>query len=235
MNITLASDIQRAIAKIGEMGNQSRFVTALALTKVGQAVKAEIKTEMPKAFDRPTPYTLNAVQLIPAKKDNLSAVVWLKDAPRYGETHYLFPQVEGGQRGRKRSETWIGSMWAPGRGARKDQYGNMSRGQIVEIMSYLQAHPDLHANVSAASQARNKKWQGPRAVSYFIAMRNGQPVGMMQRIGKNRTLPVMSFIKAASYRPRLPMLAIGDIVVARDAEKEVMAAWLHAITSGRGW
>ncbi len=97
--------------------------------------------EMKKTFDRPARYTLNALQITPASKNSLSAEVGVKGSPG----HYLMPQVEGGARPQKRSEHWLASVgpakerispfpfYTPALvGARFDQYGNVSPGQITQ-------------------------------------------------------------------------------------------------------
>ena len=81
------------------MEKQVRFATSLAINRTAQVVKEELKREMQSVFDRPTPFTLNSLQMTPSTKQRLEAKVWFKNPPRVGDIHhYLEPQVYGGSR-----------------------------------------------------------------------------------------------------------------------------------------
>ncbi|MBC2676904.1 hypothetical protein [Pseudomonas baltica] len=54
---------------------QIPFATALALTETAKLIKSSIEDEMRAVFDRPTPFTMNALRLIPATKQKLEARV----------------------------------------------------------------------------------------------------------------------------------------------------------------
>lgn len=132
----------------------------VALTKTGQAIKKEVQREMTARFDKPGRYTLNSLQLDPATKARREARVWFKEPGRM-QQHYLVPQVEGGPRKLKGFERGIGlGELTPAMGARMTGAGNVSPGQIRQIMSVLgkaETSAGYSANLTARSARRNLK------------------------------------------------------------------------------
>lgn len=126
-----------------------RAAMATALTRTAVAIKAAEQREMRDVFDRPTPYTLGALYAEPATAARLHAEVGIKgdQQGRRSAAKWLRWQVYGGQRDLKAFEVLLrryglmpGDMRAvPGRAARLDAFGNMSKGQIVQILSQLRA------------------------------------------------------------------------------------------------
>jgi hypothetical protein len=120
---------------------------AQAATATAQAVRLDQQREMRDVFDRPTAFTLGQVYVRRADANNLTAEVGISDAPyRVG---YLKWHVFGGQRTRTRFEKLLISAGAmpgdryavPGKFARLDAYGNISAGQIRQILSQLRIEP----------------------------------------------------------------------------------------------
>ena len=133
---------------------------AVAMNKTGKLIKQEEQAEMMRVFDRPTKFTLNSLQLTPATSGNLEAKVWFKEPARMGQ-HYLVPQVEGGSRKLKGFERAISlGELVPGQGSRKDQSGNISIGQIRQLLSVLgkaERGAGYSANITNRSRKRNNK------------------------------------------------------------------------------
>jgi hypothetical protein len=193
--------------------SQLPFATAKALTLTGQKVKAGITSAIQRSFDRPTPYTLNSVYLKPATKTNLVAEVELKNWASKGAppSIYIAPQVFGGQRQAKNSEKIMrragvlpgGMFWVPGSGATMDRFGNMSRGQIVQIVSALKAFPETGylANRSSRMGARTNKNSG----NIFVGKPAGGylPLGVYMRT-KSGLKPLMIFVNTPHYSKLLP-------------------------------
>jgi len=131
-----------------------------ALDATAREIKKEVSGEMRKVFDRPVPYTLNSLQMTPTRNHNMQASVWFKDPDRMRE-HYLIPQVEGGPRKLKGFERWLGDdEYVPGHGAKMDRYGNISAGQIRQVMSVIgkaQMVAGFSANITDRSKKRNTK------------------------------------------------------------------------------
>jgi hypothetical protein len=216
---------------------QQRFGVIVALTKTAQDVKAAEIAEIDRAIDRPTPYTRAAVYLQRATRERPVAAVGLKDdltyaAPGHQPANYLQPQIDGGQRNIKAFEKLLqlaglmpaGWKAVPGAAARLDQYGNVSRGQIVQVLSQLRLQrtagytrnlplrqrqtlrgPDgkllpLTAEQKRINAARSRAFA--RAGGRFFVMRAGEspkiPPGIYQRqvLGRKAFGPNSPFPKA---------------------------------------
>lgn len=201
------------------------FAIAIALTKTAKEVQAAEISEMGRVFNRPTPFALRGTFLKPATPQRQEARVWLKDDPLGVGTpaaKFLGPQIFGGERGHKRFEKALihyrimpADMYAvPGERARLDQYGNLSRGQIVQILSALGAAERVSGYL-ANRTARSAKRKGKALIDYFVGRPgNGDgPMGIWQRVGEGAR-PVVIFVKRPVYRPRFRWFEVADRVVA---------------------
>ncbi|MCK8784129.1 hypothetical protein M0638_07035 [Roseomonas sp. NAR14] len=104
---------------------QIPFATANALNATARAVQAEERRELPSVFDRPTPFTLNSIGIVPARKDRLEARVFVKDK----QASYLGLQETGGTRlPAKRA------LVLPAR-ITLNTYGNMPKGAIKRAIA----------------------------------------------------------------------------------------------------
>lgn len=163
---------------------QWTFAQALALTRTAQSVKSAEKGSMRSVFDRPTPFTLNSLQLQAATRNTLEARVWFKDPPRMSERdHYLMPQVYGGARTQKRFEGTLvragvlpkGRALVPASGVTLDAYGNVPRSIYSRILANLQASP-VGANTNTRKKRRNA-----RDMRFFYGNPGGKGRGIWQR------------------------------------------------------
>lgn len=223
-----ASSLDITARAIERMGKQGRFVAAYALTKSMQdAREAEIGT-MRSVFDRPTRYTLNALKVTPATKQNLSAQLGFKEFGGTPAWKYLGPQVRGGGRRKKRFELALqaaGLMLAseyaiPGQAARMDGSGNMSRGQITQILSALGAQADRYQNTTRRPKRGNRK----RNLDYFVLRGTKAANGIYLRVGR-RAVPVVLFVASVSYRKRFPYYDEARRVIPRSFRTHFRAGW----------
>lgn len=252
-------EVQRALDRAAK---QVPFAIAKALTKTAQDVRAAQKAEIAKVFDRPTAYTLNSVYIRPATKQRLEAEVWLKgDGSQEGGSrrHYLGPQISGGNRPLKKFEQRLaraGYMTAseravPGAGAVLDSYGNMSRGQIVKILSQLQTAAVVgdysNASNSKRSTAKRAKEQyfvsrGPGSWTGKGAWKNGlksqhlpRGVWVRRSFGALGTAikPVLLFVNSASYRPRYKFFDLAHKVIDQKFEVNFDTSFEEAMKTAR--
>lgn len=199
---------------------------ALAVNRTALAAKAEIRTQMEGAFDRPTPYTMDALVVLYGRKADPVAKLMVKDratkAPRSAK-YWLSPQVFGGPRGLKGFEIKLQNAGIlgpnqyamPGKFAQMDQYGNMSRGRLVAILSDVQAWTSESTvrnstlktrNARVKRNARKEKRGG---VYFAVTTRRGalRP-GIYERLSfafGAAARPVLIFVnKAPAYSKRLP-------------------------------
>lgn len=231
MKLTVNHTLDQLAAAVRGHASQIPFATAMALTRTAQDARTNVRNEMRRVFDRPTPFTMNAIYMRPATKQRLYSEVWVKSWPN--QPHYLEPQIDGGARPLKRFEKILvdaGYMTAqeravPGAGAQLDRFGNVSRGQIIKIISQLKAHrtagSDQNATDSRRSRAKRATEQyfasrGPGSARGGHAWKNGNksqhlPRGIyVRRVFTWGTAikPVFIFVDRTNYRARLQMKQI---------------------------
>jgi len=219
---------------------QVPFATAKTLTKMAQLGQKEVQAEMQREFDRPTPFTLRSVYMKRAEKHNLQAMVYIRNSAAakskpLNET--LKHEFSGGQRERKRLEYWLeraglisaNEFVVPGEGAKLDRYGNISRGQVQQVLSQLRAGPDPYAYKSNSTRSkRNVKASGG-----FFWSRGGKfPRGAWMRNGAS-VKPILLVIKAPVYRQRINMNAIVSRVIDTRFEAEFRKNLADAIRTAR--
>lgn len=210
---------------------------ATALTRTAVQVRDTVKARLPRVFDRPTPYTLASLYAKGATATSLQAGVGFKDESSGASsstpaTKYLGPHTAGGGRHVKRMEKALqarGAMpqgWfaVPASGARLDAYGNVSRGQVQQIISQLGT--ELLTGDSRTLRRRpgetDAQWQARRRKAYGKA--GGQYTAVSQPRGKlkpgiylaqardfgrklglgrtGRLVPVFIFVRAIRYQAR---------------------------------
>lgn len=245
MRISIQSDIASVTRRLTE--TQSKhvpFATVLAITRTAQLVKQAEISEMRRVFDQPTAYTLNSLFVHPATKAKPYADVFLKDDTSKGTpaAKYLLPQIKGGLRPIKRFERALQRIGAmpndmvavPGRGARFDQNGNMSRGQIVQILSFLRAFGEQGYRANRAKDAKLKK--GQRAYFAVFGGRGSDlPPGVYQRFGTHgvKILPVIRYVKPPLYARLFRFAEVGQRTVRMHIGPQFRQALADALTKGK--
>ena len=231
ISMSLKSNIGDALRELKVMRANIPLAMAKAINLTANAVHAAEKQEISRVFDRPTPFTLNSLKVIGATPARLTARVWFKD--KRGHPHYLVPQVYGGERQQKFFETVFtmiglkaGEMTkediyiVPGSAARLDAYGNMSRGQIRQILSAL-GKAERTRGYSANRTAASARRKGRKLTQYFVGRPGGGklPFGVWQRFGfamGSAIKPVLIFIKKPKYKKRFDFYVIANRVASRE-------------------
>jgi len=220
---------------------QVAFATAVALTKTAIIAKGEIEEEMARVFDRPTKFTMKSLRIIPAKKDKLFAAVDMKNeadkaAPA---TTWLNPQIDGGGRRDKASERSLrgrgilpaGKFIAPGRNAKLDRFGNLSRGAIIKALSGIGGLSEQGYTANASSSTRSKR-KG-NAKTYFVMKRGSTPIGIAERTSRNRMQVLIAFTRRPSYSRRLNFYGVGNKAIDKNLADEFRKAYAKAIATAR--
>lgn len=223
---------------------QFRTVTMVALTRTAQRARTDLQDEMRRAFDRPTPYTLNSMQVEPATRDSLTAAVSFKSglgAKSNAPEKWIGIGVRGGVRRMKRAERALSFtrggqqvFLVPTKYAQYDSYGNASRAQLVKILSALQALGD-------ASQRKDRKSRGRRKREEYFAVWTkapGLPPAIYQRRRTgfgNAVVPIYTFAKAApTYRKRFDFEGKAQ-ASARQHLPGIWSETLRELTQRYGW
>lgn len=175
---------------IGQMGKQSQFALASALTQQARAIADGLPGQMASQLDRPTAFTQRGVFTVRAQKNELRAVVGIKDA----QAAYLHWQVEGGVRAPARR-----ALKLPG-DVRLDGSGNIPRTLIKQLIARAQSG-------RRATKRQQERFGVSRAVDIFYGEPgDGRPAGIYKRVGEGdaqRLVPVVVFPQqSATYRPR---------------------------------
>lgn len=185
---------------------QLPFAASRALNDTAYDVLDHIKERMRVVFDRPTRWTLNALMVKPARKNDLEAVV--KERPSVSARHYLKVQEGGGPRGQTGVEKLLSSKLAysgliqavlPAENARLDGFGNWSSGERNQVLAALAAQRDATANTSDASRKRSKG-----RATYFVP-KGGLAPGVYKRAspGADPQRVLKFTAKTPTYRPLL--------------------------------
>lgn len=147
---------------------QYPFAMKSALNDISLLVQKFEKARMTADFDRPTLFTINALNVTYATKNNLYSRVYFKDPTRLSENqHYLYPNTYGVKRGFKKFEASLyakglmpaGYYAVPGKGVELDQYGNVPATVQMQILSWFQANArsGYNGNTSDATKIKRKK------------------------------------------------------------------------------
>lgn len=217
--ISVKHDFDKLVGRLADTAKrQVPYAASVALNAVAEKVKAAEEHEMRDVLDRPTPYTMSSVYLKRATKQALVAEVGLKDFSGKGTpaTKFLSPLIKGGTRRLKRFERALRSVGAlpdgyvavPGSAARLDAFGNMDRGQIVQILSFFKAFPEAGYKANMSPERRKSLAKGSKkkqGFAYFVGRPgNGRgPLGIWQRVyfaSGTAVKPVIIFVPHAIYQ-----------------------------------
>lgn len=219
------------------------FVMARTATLLAQRVKKGTITVMQKRLDRPTPTTLNSLFVKMATKAR-AAEVYFKDSWASGipADTYLQQAVSGGLRPHKRFEKSLiargimrSGQFAVPTTAFMNQYGNVSRGTMLKILSGLGAAESTwgyQANASGSARSRRKG----NAHRFFSGEVDGtQGVWERKSMGMGDAVrPVFIFSDSAPrYRTIFPFFKIGQNIVNANYQADAAAAWAEAMASAR--
>src|SRR5690554_8086379 len=225
--VKISDDMDDALADLRRLGAGAGRAQAQVVNEVAATAEQHLRQEAASVFDRPTPFTLNAFRVQYAKPSQPEAAVWVKDeksgaSKGLAPEDWFGPQVYGGERALKASERMLRSrgilpagMYAvPGKGARLDAYGNMSRGHIVQLLSGLKAFDRAGSDHNATDSRRSTR-KG-HATAFFVLRRGNQPIGIAERRGKGVQV-VLAFASEPQYTPRFDFHGVVRKVAENDA------------------
>lgn len=230
MQFDISSNIDRAAAGLNDLRMKLPSIVARTLTKTAQAAQADFKGKLPRLLDRPTPWTLNSTLVRQAEKNNLQAAVGLKwqrgGADLSGFVSKPAPvamrkQVYGGPgRTLKKTEEKLASFgmmpqgWymVPAVAVKRDQYGNVSTGQLNRIL-YTGVSFGANSRRGSLKKAINtqfapfsqtaKKKNSPFFVKYQDTYSKTGPIGIYERTGLYSSKPLFYFKSSVKYKKRV--------------------------------
>lgn len=185
--------LDRVQARIRNLPKQLRFAASRAINDAAYLARTAVVTEMPRAFDRPTPFIQKSIWVgKTARPESLQAWIYPRDpgGKAVDPADVLRAEVRGGPRKLKRSERAFqrvgilpaGFAMVPSKqllqSDKADAYGNVKGSFVVQLLSYLQAFGEqgYKANMTAKRKrtlARYGKSQGGfkkiNGVEYFVS------------------------------------------------------------------
>lgn len=117
------ADIKDLSAKLQSLKKQIPFATAQALTSVARQIATAEKTAFQRKLENPTPFTVNSVGAAGARRDNLTATVFVRDIA----AGYLAPLEFGGV------HKLNGQALLNPKNVKLNKYGNLSRNKLSQL------------------------------------------------------------------------------------------------------
>jgi hypothetical protein len=242
--LDLSLDAAPITAGMQELEKQHlTFVLRLTATRLAQRVKKGTITVMGKRLDRPTPTTLNSlfVQLAGRGKP---AKVWFKDSWTSGvpADTYLQQTVVGGLRPHKRFEKSLiarglmkSSQYALPNQSLLNQYGNVSRGTMLKILSGLGAAEQRGGYQANASNSKRSKRKGNAHRFFSGAVDGAQGIWERKAMAHGDAVrPVFVFSDSApGYRSIFPFFKIAQNIVKANYAGEFADAFAHALATAK--
>ncbi|SEJ21416.1 hypothetical protein SAMN04244572_03137 [Azotobacter beijerinckii] len=149
IDISVRADVKAISRKLSALAqNQLRFATAQALTELAKEVKADEAKNMDRTFRSPRRFTINSLGVQGARKDMLTAKVYVKPIA----AKYLTPYEDGG------SHVLPGTSKAilNPKNIRLDKNGQLPR----KALERLKARKDVYIGpVKSKSGEVNGVWQ----------------------------------------------------------------------------
>jgi hypothetical protein len=267
MQIKVQTNFPSVQAALRKAASQVPFAASVALNATAGRAQKDVQASMRQVFDRPTPWVVNSLRIKRATKANLVAELAFKDKNSVENSRSMVePHIAGGDREYKGMEKRLAKIGllpkgynaVPGGGAKLDAYGNMSRGQISQMLNVLGTYTEAGYNkADARTRARLAKGNAKKNIygfEYFVsfgkqgrltmAIEGGERAvmvrgrathltpGIYQRVqtGFGTSLkPILIFVKRAKYRARLPFYAITEAAAAKHFEPEFNKAFEAAM------
>jgi hypothetical protein len=211
MSLKLSIDTTKLEKRFLELGRQAPYAMMRTINKLAyDDVKPAFVAEMKAKLDRPTNFTLNSINIRPAKKDNLEAYVYIRDEAYKGTApaDYLLPVAAGSDAMLKRSEKLLrrrgvlksNQRLIPGRRAKLNRYGNWSAAQMNKALSNIGHQSDRYQN----TRRNTRKRKGQERYDYFL-IPNGHPtlVPGIWKEEKGWAYPFVIFADQAADRKKL--------------------------------
>lgn len=261
-------EIQQALRNLAE--EQMPYAMMTAINTTAFKVKNALQAEMKSVFDRPTPWLIRQVAVAKATKQNLTAIVGTPEGikDQYGKNagfsrsssgvyeRIIDPHVSGGSRRLRSSEHKLraagilpqGWFAVPAPDVELDQYGNLSGGWWVIVLSWLNAFGDtsqgsIKNRIDKTSKRKNKLEKA--GLELFAAIpgrartRHLKPGVYLRQVkgkGRNRLnvlKPLLLFVNRVNYKTRLDWEGVAQRTVAAEMPAAMAAAVQRAIDTAR--
>lgn len=263
MKLSFKSDIREATRHLTDIQRkQLPFATAKALTHTAQKAKTLMVQELRSNIDRPTPQTLNSLDVVRAEKKDFPdcfAVVDFKDLIGPGLTKtqalnrrtrtgsffasgipaskYLAPLFLGGDRSNKRFEEALRRKGILPVGLQTVPARGVPLNQYGNLPANIYAA--ILSGISASSDphqnvtaASAKRGKRRSRQQFFVVRKAGTPIGIAAR-SRNGLLMIIAFVRPARYRKRLDFQRVQTETVRKELGREFKRALEHALATAK--
>jgi len=213
------ANIRELSGHLQKLKKQIPFATAQALTSTARKIQAAEKTALSRKLENPTPFTVNAVGSVGARRDNLVAKVFVRDVA----ASYLEPFEFGGDH-KLNSQALLNP-----KNIKLNKYGNLTRNKMAQ----LKAKPDVFVGeidgVNGVWQ-RKKATKGKKNAKRRKRSQNGtrQP-----RLKKTAPKLLVRFGDALPVKPVLGYMDRAQAMAANLMQTELSRAMAAAMASAR--
>lgn len=226
VNMSGLDGLKQAVANLQK---QTRYATAVALTRTAKAVKDAMPTVMDQELDRPTSFTKRGLFVKVASPSNLTAVVGFMDR----QASYLKYQIAGGTR----APTARG-IKLPGN-IELNSFGNIPKGIIDKLKAAAQSGQLSKAVGKKIGVGNRRKGTAPLQLFYGKPTGRGwekAPMGIWRRVpgSPGKLIPVILFEDTpARYQPRFKFYEAATTVVRREWDRQFADAFAEAMRTAR--
>jgi hypothetical protein len=222
MRIDVTTNVEQVIGESSRLHPQFQFATARALTDTVRLVQAAMPAHLDSTLDRPTQFTKAGFYIQPARKENLTAAVGIKDR----QAQYLAYQVEGGTRAPARQALRLPSV------VDLNESGNLPAGLIRQLVARARAG-------RGTTKRQAQRFGISSATTLFYGEPgDGRPAGLYKRVplgpGREQLVPIVVMPKQpAQYEPRFDFYAEAQRITEREFEAALARAWHQALATAR--
>ena len=224
------SDFDRGLRVLAETPNMIRKAVVNALSDTVDDLYTRQEMEMKAVFDRPSQYVLKGLKKsYPGGREGQSNRARFGQGALRAGTYFEYfggtgspesivkPHVFGGQRSRKASEKRLQGMAAllggqdtvQGRDYPRGSGGDINGARYSEMLAAVGALSETARSAMPKGKQRNRK-----GISFFVMKRDGVPIGIAERRGKDVRIMLVNTKKKTVYKKRYDYFGVGQKQVA---------------------
>jgi hypothetical protein len=224
------SDFDKKLRFLAETPNMIRNAVVGALSDTVDDLHTRQQLEMKSVFNKPSPYVLRGLKKsYPGGREGQSSKARFGQGVLRAGTYFEFfggtgspesivkPHVFGGQRSRKASEKRLQDRVAllgtqdtvQGRNYPRGSGGDINGARYSEMLAAVGALSETARAAMPKGKQRNRK-----NISFFVIKREGTPIAIAERRGKDVKIMLVNTKKKVVYKKRYDYFGVGKKQVA---------------------
>ncbi|SFI31206.1 hypothetical protein [Nitrosomonas sp. Nm34] len=266
--ISIEQQIEQVKRDLNQVAQkQVPFAIRLTVNKLAENAKKNFDMKELPRIDRPTRYAANMMRVQYATKTDLTSTIRVKTKSMttkrggFAPDEVLRHLFEGGRRINKGFEKLMqqkgmmpnGWFAVPGEGVRLDQYGNIPRTLLTQLLAYFRAFQESGFRANMTDKGK-KAFERRAARDHFAAAqltrfftiqpgdrsklhpgiwsKSGFFAGGKIRISRTPK-PILMFVNAAHYQRMFNLPEVVERIVNRDLNLEFNKAMEHALKTAK--